>query len=207
MERGDEIVVSKFSNTLRGTRELAAFIEYCCIKVVRIISIHDGIDTYDELFPETNTFQIMDMFGLIAEECAVLRKANAHIIHLKQNIRPIPKTEKTLSKLEREKNIVNMYDEGYTLDDIFAVSGFISRSSVFRILNKYGVTLNRGLLKRRGKGIVIFDLQYYSNLFAHLHTAKRFGRPASHKAILLLSVIDLVEGRWHYKFSIHSAFG
>lgn len=39
----------------------------------------------------------------------------------------------------------------------------------------------------------MYDLQYYSNLFAHLHTAKRFGRPAPHKAILLLSVIDLVE--------------
>lgn len=37
------------------------------------------------------------------------------------------------------------------------------------------------------------ELDYYANLFAHLHTAKRFGRPAPHKAILLLSVIDLVE--------------
>lgn len=39
----------------------------------------------------------------------------------------------------------------------------------------------------------MYDLQYYSNLFGHLHTARRFGRPAPHKAILLLSVIDLVE--------------
>jgi len=37
------------------------------------------------------------------------------------------------------------------------------------------------------------DLKYYSFRFAHLNTAKRFGRPAPHKAILLLSVIDLVE--------------
>lgn len=155
LDRGDEIVVSKFSNALRGTRELAAFIEYCRVKVVRIISIHDGIDTADKLFPETKTSQIMEMFGSLAEECAVLRKANAHIIHLQQNIRQIPKTEKALSKLEREKNIVNMYNEGHTLDDIFAVSGFTSRSSVFRILNKYGVTLNRGPhrgpLKKKGK--------------------------------------------------------
>ena len=45
LERGDEIVLAKFSNALRGSRELAAFIELCRIKVVRIISIHDKIDT------------------------------------------------------------------------------------------------------------------------------------------------------------------
>ena len=30
------------------------------------------------------------------------------------------------------------------IDDIWAVSGFKSRSSIFRILRKYGITLNRG---------------------------------------------------------------
>ena len=44
LERGDEVVVAKFSNALRGSRELSAFIELCRIKVVRIISIHDRID-------------------------------------------------------------------------------------------------------------------------------------------------------------------
>lgn len=53
LERGDELVVSRFSNALRGTRELATFIEYCRVKVVRIISIQDRIDTFDELFPDT----------------------------------------------------------------------------------------------------------------------------------------------------------
>lgn len=37
LERGDELVVSRFSNALRGTRELATLIEYCRVKVVRII--------------------------------------------------------------------------------------------------------------------------------------------------------------------------
>lgn len=154
LERGDELVVSKFSNALRGTRELATFIEYCRVKVVRVISIQDRIDTSDELFPDTKPSQVIQMFGSLSEECAVLRKASAHIIHLQQNIRPPKKTDKAISRLEREKNIVNMYNEGHSIDDIFAVSGFTSRSSVFRILNKYGVTLNRGphsgpLKKRR----------------------------------------------------------
>ena len=50
LERGDEVVVAKFSNALRGSRELSAFIELCRIKVVRIISIHDRIDSRGKLF-------------------------------------------------------------------------------------------------------------------------------------------------------------
>ena len=143
LERGDELVISKFSNALRGTREVAAFIEYCRVKVVRIVSIHDRIDTDDELFPETKPSQVLQMFGSLSEECAVLRKASVHVMQLQQNIKPMNKTPKAIDKMERERNIVNMYIQGYSIKDIFAVSGFSSRGSVFRILNKYGVTLNR----------------------------------------------------------------
>lgn len=52
LERGDEIVVAKFSNALRGSRELSAFIELCRIKVVRIISIHDRIDSRGNCSPK-----------------------------------------------------------------------------------------------------------------------------------------------------------
>ena len=65
LDRGDEIVVSKFSNALRGTRELAAFIEYCRVKVVRIISIHDGVDTADKLFPESGQLGAISSDGFI----------------------------------------------------------------------------------------------------------------------------------------------
>ena len=64
-------------------------------------------------------------------------------MQLQQNIKPMNKTPKAIDKMERERNIVNMYIQGYSIKDIFAVSGFSSRGSVFRILNKYGVTLNR----------------------------------------------------------------
>ena len=83
------------------------------------------------------------MFGSLTEECAALRKASAHIIHLKQNINQ-PTKEKNISKAERERTIVAMYNNGHSIDDIWKVSGFNSRSSEFRILNKYGVSLNRG---------------------------------------------------------------
>ena len=37
-----------------------------------------------------------------------------------------------------------MYNNGFSIDDIWAVSGFSRRSSVFRVLNKNNVKLNRG---------------------------------------------------------------
>lgn len=145
LERGDEIVVSKFSNAVRGLRELAAFIELCRIKVVRIISIHDKIDTNGKYFPDTTAAEVLEMFGALPEEVSVLRQSSAHIMHLQKNIKaPAKGTKAITSKAEREKTIVDMYNNGYSLNDIWVMSGFNSKSSVFRILNKYGVQLNRG---------------------------------------------------------------
>lgn len=79
LERGDELVVSRFSNALRGTRELATFIEYCRVKVVRIISIQDRIDTFDELFPDTKPSQVIRMFGSLSEEwCRAAQGIGTH---------------------------------------------------------------------------------------------------------------------------------
>ena len=37
------------------------------------------------------------------------------------------------------------------------------------------------------------DFEYYNDCFSSLHTMKKAGKQAPHKALLLLSVIDLVE--------------
>lgn len=57
----------------------------------------------------------------------------------------LPKVSSTkLQKLDREKTVINMYAAGHPIDEIWRASGFKSRSSVFRILNKHGIKLNRG---------------------------------------------------------------
>ena len=40
--------------------------------------------------------------------------------------------------------VINLYAAGHPIDEIWKASGFRSRSSVFRILNKHGIKLNRG---------------------------------------------------------------
>ena len=124
--RGDELVVAKFSNAVRDLRGLAALVELCRIKVVRLVSIHDKIDTLGELFPDTTAAQVLEMFGALPEEVAVLRKSSSHIMQLQQTIKP-PVTKKAMSRAEREKTIVDMYNNGYSIDDIWEVSGFNSK--------------------------------------------------------------------------------
>ncbi|MGL4520715.1 MAG: recombinase family protein [Phocaeicola sp.] len=151
LERGDELVITKFSNAIRGSRELALFLELCRVKVIRIIAIHDKIDSKGVLFPETTIVDVLNMFGSLPEEVAALRKASAHIEQLKTNfnlsLKATTKRRISQTKVDRENGIVNMYNSGYSIEDIWKVSGFSSRSSVFRVLNKYGVDLNRGKFK------------------------------------------------------------
>lgn len=154
LDRGDVLVVSKFSNAVRGVRELSACLEMCRIKVVRLISIQDRIDTKNELFKDTTAADVLAMVGSLPEEAAALRRSSLHVMQFQQNIKKPAKTTKSLSRAEREKTIVDMYSSGYTIDDIMWVTHYSSRSTIFRILDKYNVELNRGRMKgpRRKKG-------------------------------------------------------
>ena len=88
LERGDELVISKFCNALRGVRELAVFLEFCRVKVIRVISIQDKIDSKGELFPNTSIADVLFMFGSLSEEVVALRKAAAHVERIKSGIKP-----------------------------------------------------------------------------------------------------------------------
>ena len=146
LERGDELVIAKFSNAIRGSRELASFLEFCRIKVIRIISIHDRIDSNNELFPDTKVSDVLEMMGALPEEALALRKASAHVVKLQEKITvTMPRVSSAkMRRMEREKTVINLYNAGHPIDEIWKASGFHSRSSVFRILNKHDIELNRG---------------------------------------------------------------
>ena len=146
LQRGDELVIPKFSNAIRGSRELATFLEFCRVKAIRVISIHDRIDSKNQLFPETKPSDVLEMMGALPEEVLALRKTAEHMVNLQAKmIASLPKVSSTkLQKLDREKTVINLYAAGHPIDEIWRASGFKSRSSVFRILKKHGIKLNRG---------------------------------------------------------------
>ena len=97
------------------------------------------------------------MMGALPEEVLVLRKSAEHVVNLQEKmiVSLPPVSSAKMQKLDREKTVINLYVVGHPIDEVWRASGFRSRSSVFRILNKHGVTLNRGPhsgpLKKRNK--------------------------------------------------------
>ncbi|MBR5073567.1 MAG: recombinase family protein [Bacteroidales bacterium] len=141
LKKEDEIVLTRLSNAVRGIRELGAFLDLCRVYKIRIVSIHDRIDTKNELFPETTAGDVLDTISRISEEATKVRRSEGRIV---RNLKSQRK-DKTKSALrqDREKMIVNMYKSGHVIDDIWKVSGFKSRTTIFRVLKRNGVELNR----------------------------------------------------------------
>ena len=86
------------------------------------------------------------MIGSLPDEVLALRKSAEHLIKLQEKmiVSLPPVSASKTQKLDREKTVVNLYIAGHPIDEIRRASGFRSRSSVFRILNKNGIKLNRG---------------------------------------------------------------
>ncbi len=139
---GDEIIVSKLSNALRGIRELGVFLDLCREYDIRLVSIQDKIDSCGELFPTTTIGEVLEVIGRVSNEATAIRRSEARILSRRKEMKP--KMQKDAIRLKREKTIVTMYNAGHSIDDIWKVSGYRSRTSVFRVLNRNGVHLNRG---------------------------------------------------------------
>ena len=142
---GDTVVIPKLSNALRGARQLVFFLEFCRLKNIRLVSIHDRIDSGNELFPETQTGDVLTAIALLPKEANAIHKSSRHISRIKKHIESI--SDKAMDRAERNRRVVNMDLEGFPIDEIFKKSGFRSRSSVFRILNDADVQLDRGRWK------------------------------------------------------------
>ena len=109
---------------------------------IRLISIHDYIDTNGEYYPDTTVADVLETISKLSSEVTSMRRSEGRFLKLRKGTRP--KTLKAGLKLDREKTVVNMYNSGHSIDDIWKVSGYKSRTSVFRVLNRHGVQLNRG---------------------------------------------------------------
>lgn len=145
LNKGDELVVPKFSHVLRETRQLSYLLEYCRLKEIRLISIHDRIDSGNELFPETQMSDILNVVALLPKEAFDIRKSSDAVRKVKSRMRTLSPVD--YNRIERKEFVVNMYKSGHLINEIWKASGFRSRSSVFRVLKEAGITLNRGRKK------------------------------------------------------------
>lgn len=144
LETGDELVVYRLSNAIRGARELLFFLDFCRLKNIRIISVLDRIDSHEQLFQDIDnmTLHIFDVLANFTSQTVELKKKVTSI--QRTNKKQLAKRQVGISKLERNMNVINLYKSGYPINEIWKLSGFRSRSSVFRILNDAGIKLQRG---------------------------------------------------------------
>ena len=145
LNKGDELVVPKLSHVLRETRQLSYLLEYSRLKEIRLISIHDRIDSGNELFPETQMSDILNVVALLPKEAFDIRKSSDAVRKVKSRMRTLSPVD--YNRIERKEFVVNMYKSGHLINEIWKASGFRSRSSVFRVLKEAGITLNRGRKK------------------------------------------------------------
>ena len=139
--KDDTLVISKLAHVVKGARQLSFFLEFCRIKSVRLISLHDGIDSDNELFPETKVSDVLNMVARLPEEANAVRKMVSLSGRQTKGIKVL--SQAAYGRMERKKLVANMYKSGYTIEDIWKASGFRSRSSIFRVLKDAGVELKR----------------------------------------------------------------
>jgi DNA invertase Pin-like site-specific DNA recombinase len=137
LKNGDELILAKLSNAVRGSRELIALLEYARIKAIRLISVQDRIDSRNILFPETRNSDLLTILALLPYDINSLRSS------LCRKKRMASKQPIRVHKKDRDTLIINMYQSGYPIEEIWRMSGFRSCSSVFRILKNSGLQSRR----------------------------------------------------------------
>ena len=131
----------------REQGQLSFFLELCRIKSVRLVSLHDGIDSGNELFPETKVSDVLSMVAQAARRSQRRAQDGSKPGRLTKGIKVL--SQAAYGRMERKKLVVNMYKCGYTIEDIWKSSGFRSRSSIFRVLKDAGVELKRSRNKMK----------------------------------------------------------
>ena len=108
------------------------FLEFCRVKVIRVISIHDRIDSNNELFPETKPSDVLLMIGSLPDEALVLRKASEHVSKLQERmiVQLPPVSTAKERRMDREKTVINLYAAGHPIDDIWKASGWFPQSKL-----------------------------------------------------------------------------
>lgn len=142
--RNDEIVLTSFANALRGPLELCYFLEVCRINVIRVISIEDKIDSKDELF-DCKTSDVLHVLESLPFNIGLIKNAAQRLVDEKHDPTEVKQSQK--AKRDRDSMIINMYNNGFSIDEIWQNSGMKSRSSVFNVLKRYKIPLRRDTTK------------------------------------------------------------
>ena len=133
LNEGDVAVLLSFNNAFNSFSDLKFFLKLCSSKHIRIVSLHDSLDSSDELFPHQSTQGILSAIAgmSMGKNTGEFDDFEAELISDKRN-------EKLLKKY---RIVINMYNAGYSIREIMSRTGYRGKSNIYRILHRYNVEL------------------------------------------------------------------
>lgn len=141
IENGGTAVLYSFDNALLdGGVDFRVFIKFCAMNEVRIISLGDKIDSEDILFPPRTSATLLTIANLSS------KRNPGRFNDYREDT---AKDTVALKRLKDAALVVNMYNAGYSLNDIIHKLGFKSKKSIYDILKKLAFPTNRYMLPRK----------------------------------------------------------
>jgi len=138
---GDVAVLLTFDNAFASFNEMISFLKLCTEHNVRIISIGDAVDSFDELFPEESSTRSL-LSALVSMSAAKLNKSfndlDAELLS----------GDRCGRQLKRHRMVINMYNAGYSIKEIMAMTGYKGKSNIYRILHQYNVKMEHPSMSR-----------------------------------------------------------
>lgn len=133
LENGNSAVLQSFDNAFHNFNDMIFFVKYCSKKNIRIVSLDDGLDTHDKLFPERTTSDTLDLV------CRIFGKRDkASHDDLGAELYSNQFKDR---KLKRFGLVINMYKAGYKVAEIMRRTGYRSKGNIYRVLHMYDIQM------------------------------------------------------------------
>ena len=138
LKDGDAAVIYSFGNVFHNYTEVMHFIKMCSTRKIRIISIHDEIDTLNTITSDTLA--------------AITKVVNSRKEEVHDDVQAELVTDTKRNKmLKKHRTIINMYNAGFRIKDIMNKTKSRSKSNIYRILHQYDVQLEYPTMSRNTK--------------------------------------------------------
>ena len=141
LDEGDVAVLLSFDNAFFSFSEMIFFLKLCTKRKVRIISISDAVDSFDELFPEESSTR--STLSAIVSMSASKTNKNYNDIDAE-----LVSDKRCDRKLKRYRMVINMYNAGYSIKDIMNKTGYKGKSTIYKILHLYDVEMEYPTMSR-----------------------------------------------------------
>ncbi len=139
---GSTLYIISLSNALSTTSGLVKLLTYLKKRDIRLVSLADGWDTDFILFSDGTGFNVRNIMDTLTnlDEDIRRQKSGRRLI---SRVTTITKKKPTKSSsIEVSEKVINLYLNGYSIDEIQQIAGR-KRTSIYAILKRYNLKTSR----------------------------------------------------------------